>query len=64
MISLTRLNGSGFIVNSELIKFIEQTPDTLVTLRDGEKLMVKESPDEIIERVVEYVRSTRFPPVE
>lgn len=64
MISLTRLNGSGFIVNSELIKFVEQTPDTLVTLRDGEKLLVKEKPDEIIARVVEYVRSTRLVPID
>ncbi len=64
MICLTRFNGSRFVLNCELIKFIEETPDTIVTLRDGEKLIVKETADSIVASVVEYVRSTRFPPVD
>ncbi len=62
MIRVTRLNGSEFIINAELIKFVESTPDTIVTLRDGEKLVVKETPDEIVERAVGYARATRFLP--
>ena len=62
MIALTRLNGHEFIVNAELIKFVEQTPDTLVTLRDGEKIMVRESPDEVVRRAMEYQRTLQWIP--
>lgn len=62
MIRVTRLNGSEFIINAELIKFVEATPDTIVTLRDGEKLVVREAPDLIIERSIQYARATRFLP--
>jgi len=62
MIRVTRLNGSEFVINAEMIKFVESTPDTIVTLRDGEKLVVRESPDEIIDRAVSYARATRFLP--
>lgn len=62
MIKLTRLGGKEFILNAELIKFVEQTPDTMVTLRDGEKVMVRESPEEVIRRAVEYSRSIRLLP--
>ena len=64
MIRLTRINGAGFVVNADLLKFVEETPDTIITLRDGEKLIVREKADEVVARVVEYVRSTRFPPIE
>lgn len=62
MIKLTRLNGVEFILNAELIKFIESTPDTLVTLRDGEKIMVKEPPEEVVRRSIEYRRTLYFIP--
>ncbi|MDR3212095.1 MAG: flagellar FlbD family protein [Planctomycetota bacterium] len=62
MISLTRLNGSRFVVNAEHIKFIEEVPDTIVTLRDGEKLLVRESADRVVELSLEYSRLTRFLP--
>ncbi|QDU63764.1 Flagellar protein (FlbD) [Planctomycetes bacterium Pan216] len=62
MIKLTRLNGQAFVLNSELIKFIEKTPDTLLTLRDGDKVMVREEPEEVVRRVVEYVRSLQYVP--
>lgn len=62
MIRVTRINGAPLVVNAELIKFVEQTPDTIITLRDGEKLLVQESPDTVIDRAVEYARRTRFPP--
>jgi flagellar protein FlbD len=62
MIKLSRLNGHPFILNAELIKFIEETPDTLITLRDGEKMMVLESSQEVVRRAMEYRRSMRWLP--
>jgi flagellar protein FlbD len=57
MVHLTRLNNQPVIVNSDLIKFVEQAPDTLITLVNGEKFIVREGPEEIIKRVVEYRQS-------
>lgn len=54
MIELTRINGKKFILNCELIKFIESTPDTVITLTQGEKLMVKEDVDSVIRATVSY----------
>lgn len=62
MIKLTRLNGQSFVINAHLIKYIESTPDTLVTLRDGEKILVKETVEEVIHRAVEYRRSLQWIP--
>ncbi len=59
MIRLTRLNGKEFLVNVDLIKFLEETPDTVVTLLNGERLVVTEHPDEIVERVVDYSKRLR-----
>lgn len=57
MIAVTRLNGSLVVVNAELIEFVETTPDTLVTLTTGRKVNVRESVEEVIERVLAYRRS-------
>lgn len=51
MISLTRLTGSQFVLNSDLIERIDSTPDTVVTLVDGKKYVVVESPDEIVDAI-------------
>jgi flagellar protein FlbD len=59
MIGLTKLNNQAFVVNADLIKFIETTPDTLVTLTTGERILVKEPCDEVIRRVVHYGRMLR-----
>lgn len=56
MIRLTRLNNRPLVVNSELIKFIENAPDTVITLVTGEKIVVLETSDEVISRIVEYRR--------
>lgn len=57
VIVLHRLNNKEFILNAELIKFLEATPDTVVTLSvSNEKFMVKESIEEIIQKVLEYKR--------
>lgn len=58
MIELTRLNNRPLVVNSDLIKFIENTPDTVLTLTTGEKVVVSESCPAVIEKVVEFRRKT------
>ena len=63
MIHLTRLNGSKVIINADLIEFIEELPDTIVTLSTGQKIMVHESVEDIIERVKEYKRAIYLRPV-
>lgn len=57
MIQLTRLNNKPLIVNSDLIKFVEQSPDTLVTLITGEKIVVLERDQEVLARVIQFRRS-------
>ena len=59
MITLTRLNGQPFVVNAEKIRYVEQTPDTLVCCDNGEKMMVKEPIQEVIKRAIEYARLIR-----
>jgi flagellar protein FlbD len=59
MIKVTRLNGKEFVVNAEMIQYLEETPDTVITLLNHEKLVVKEPVDEVIRRVVAYSRSIR-----
>jgi len=54
MILVTRINGKQFVLNCELIKFMEETPDTVVTLSTGEKLMVKESIRQLIDMTLIY----------
>ncbi len=62
MIRLTRRNGTPFVLNAELIKFVEEVPDTIITLRDGEKILVGESADTVVDKAMEYARSSRFLP--
>ena len=57
MIQLTRLNGQLLVVNSDLIKFIEQSPDTVLTLVTGEKIIVRETLDELLKKVVAFRQS-------
>jgi flagellar protein FlbD len=57
MIQLTRLNNHPLVVNSDLIKFVEQAPDTVITLLSGEKIVVRESAQDVLERVVQFRRS-------
>ena len=61
MIFLTRTNGTKFYINPELIQTVEATPDTIITLISGKKLIVKDSPQEIAERFIEYRRKTLAP---
>jgi flagellar protein FlbD len=61
MIALTRLNGHQFVVNAEKIRYIEATPDTIVCCDTGEKLMVRETLQEVMSRAIEYARTIRRP---
>jgi flagellar protein FlbD len=54
MIELTRLNGHPMVLNSDLIKTAEASPDTMLTLINGEKLIVREEIAEVVERVLDY----------
>jgi flagellar protein FlbD len=54
MIELTRLNGRAIMLNSDLIKTAEASPDTMLTLINGEKVIVREEPAEVMERIVAY----------
>jgi flagellar protein FlbD len=56
MIKVTRFNGSEFVVNAHQIEFIESTPDTVISLISGKKIVIKESVDEVIDRIVSYRR--------
>lgn len=57
MIQLTRLNNTRLAVNSDLIKYVEEAPDTVITLLNGEKLVVRETTEQVIERVRDFRRS-------
>lgn len=57
MIKLHRLNGSEVVVNAELIETIDKTPDTLLHLATGNKILARESVDEVVEKVIEYKKT-------
>ena len=57
MIKLTRLNHEPLVLNSDLIEYVEATPDTVITMTTGEKLRVTETADEVIARVIEFRRA-------
>ena len=61
MIELNKLNGLRFLVNPDLIRYIEATPDTVLTVVDGEKLVVLDKPDEIVAKVIQFRRSILLP---
>jgi len=60
MIRLTKLNGSSFVLNCELIETVEETPDTVISTINGKKYVVLESVDEIIQKVIQYKESVRM----
>jgi len=62
MIQVTELRGQSRIVNADLIEFIEAAPDTQLVMRDGRRVFVLETPEEVVARVVEYKRRCNQPP--
>jgi flagellar protein FlbD len=54
MIAVTRLDGAHIVLNDEQIESIEQTPDTLVSLMNGHKLLVRDTPADLVQRVIAF----------
>ncbi len=54
MIRLSRLDGEVFLLNAELVKYVESRPDTFITLTTGDRIVVAESMDEVLRRTLEY----------
>ncbi len=63
MIKVTKLNGTELVVNADLIEFIESTPDTLISLTTGRKIMVLEELDEVIRMAVGYRAKAKIYPI-
>ncbi len=61
MIELTKLNDVKFTVNADIIELVEETPDTVVTLTTGKKLIVKETRQDVTDLVIAYRRSIFCP---
>jgi flagellar protein FlbD len=62
MIKITRLGGEVFILNADLIQYVEQRPDTFITLTTGQRLVVAESMDEVLRRAVAYQQAKQLIP--
>jgi flagellar protein FlbD len=62
MIKLTRLDGEHFVLNGDLIKYVEQRPDTFITLTSGDRIVVSETMDDVIEQAVCYQQRKHFMP--
>lgn len=60
MIKVTKLNGELFYVNPLEIEFIEETPDTVISLKSGKKVLVAENADKVIRRMIEFYRQANM----
>jgi flagellar protein FlbD len=64
VIKLSRLNGKEFLLNAELIRYVEECPDTTITLTTGDRLIVRESMEEVLRRVIAYHQAKLlYPPM-
>ena len=59
MITVTRLNGKPIVVNADLIRSVEENPDTTITLINGDHIIVLETMSDVVDRAIEYGRSLR-----
>lgn len=62
MIHLTRLDGTPMILNAELIRYVEQLPDTYITLSSGDRLIVQEKMEVVMDRAIEYQQKKNLLP--
>jgi flagellar protein FlbD len=62
MIKLTRLHGEPFVLNADLIRYVEALPDTFITILSGERIIVRESVDEVLERALAYQQAKHLIP--
>ena len=65
MILLTRINKvTQFYLNEDMIEFIEETPDTIISLNTGKKIAVMESPTDVVEKIreekINIIKATQF----
>jgi len=58
MIYLTRLNGERIVLNLDMIEFMEETPDTVIALTTGKKILVKETTRQIYDQIIKFKKST------
>ncbi len=63
MIKLTRLDGEPFVLNADLIRYVEARPDTFISLTTGERVVVAETMDEVLERSVTYQQTKHLIPL-
>jgi flagellar protein FlbD len=62
MIELTRLHNQKFVLNADLIESVEETPDTVIALQSGKKIMVKEPMEEVVRKVIDFKKQcSSFP---
>jgi flagellar protein FlbD len=59
MIAVTRLDNRVLVINAEMIKMIESKPDTIITLINGDTLIVRETVEEVVDRAIDYARRIR-----
>ena len=62
MIKLNRFGGEAFILNAELIRYVEARPDTFITLTNGERVIVTQSMDDVLNLAIDYQRSKHMLP--
>lgn len=62
MIKLTKLSGEEFVLNADLIRFVESRPDTYITLTTDDRIIVRESVDEVVRRSIAFSRAVRALP--
>jgi len=60
MIKVTRLNGEVFYINHDLVEFVEETPDTVISMTTGRKVIVRETAEEVLRHILEYRRMISF----
>jgi flagellar protein FlbD len=64
VIAVTRLDGQKLFINADLIESIEQTPDTIISFTSGHKMLVRDTPEVLAQRVLAYKRATAAPAVD
>lgn len=62
MITLTRLGGEQFVLNADLIRYVEERPDTFITLTSGERVVVGETMADVVQRAVAYQQTKNLIP--
>lgn len=62
MIELTKLNEKKLFINSDLMEFIESSPDTIITLTTGKKIIVKESASDVVSKIIDFKNRVFYDP--